>query len=451
MSRINQLKNIIICLISLSISSVVNAEPSRSLDELLEKVRQENTLEKKANTEREEIFKQAKEEQEQLLKEALAILNKEEKRGTNLRRTYNLYENQIAKQTDMLESRSGSLAELHGVVRQIAGDIDSIIDTSFVSAQKPNRDEITDALASSKKLPEIRELEELWLLVLDEIVESGKVVRFNTGFINSNGEEVDQQVTRIGTFSAVSNGRFLRYLPDSEKLVEPGRQPSPRFQSMAIDLERSQSGIMPFPLDPTRGAMLALLVQVPDLTTRIKQGGIVGIIIIFLALVGVIIALERFYVLSVIDRKVVSQMKDKQPGENPLGRVMKIFMDNPNIDSDTLGLKLDEAILKELPPLRRGLGTLSLLAAIAPLLGLLGTVTGIIDTFQSITLFGTGDPRVMSGGISQALVTTVMGLVAAIPLLLLHSFLSTKSNRLIHILDEKSAAFVAQLAESHKS
>jgi biopolymer transport protein ExbB len=197
--------------------------------------------------------------------------------------------------------------------------------------------------------------------------------------------------------------------------------------------------------------MLALLVQVPDLITRIKQGGIVGMIIIFLALAGVIIALERFYVLSVIDRKVVSQMKDKQPGENPLGRIMKIFMDNPDIDSDTLGLKLDEAILKELPPLRRGLGTLALLAAIAPLLGLLGTVTGIIDTFQAITLFGTGDPRVMSGGISQALVTTVMGLVAAIPLLLLHSFLSTKSNRLIHILDENSAAFVAQLAESHKS
>lgn len=447
----NKLQTIIICLISLSISSMVNAEPPTTIDELLEKVRQENTLEKKTNIEREETFKQAKEDQEKLLNEALAILEKEEKRGNNLRRTFNLYENQIAKQTEMLESRSGSLADLHGVVRQIAGDIDSIIDTSFVSAQKPDRDELTDTLASSKKLPEIKELEQLWLLVLDEIVESGKVVRFNTGFINSNGDEVNQQVTRIGTFSAVSNGRFLRYLPDSEKLIEPARQPSPRFQSMAIDLEKSQSGVTPFPLDPTRGAMLALLVQVPDLITRIKQGGIVGMIIIFLALVGVIIALERFYVLSVIERKVVTQMKSKQPGENPLGSIMKIFIDNPAIDSDTLGLKLDEAILKELPPLRRGLGTLALLAAIAPLLGLLGTVTGIIDTFQAITLFGTGDPRVMSGGISQALVTTVMGLVAAIPLLLLHSFLSTKSNRLIHILDEKSAAFVAQLAESHKS
>ena len=446
----NQINSILIYFVCMLLPSVTFAESPKTLEQLLQKVRQESTLEKKVNIEREEKFRQAKESQEQLLKEALAILEKEEKRGTNLRRTYNLYENQIARQTDMLETRAGTLGELHGVVRQIAGDVDSIIDTSLVSAQKPGRDDITDALASSKRLPDIKELEQLWILVLDEMVESGKVVRFNTRFINSNGEEIEQQVTRIGTFNVVSNGRFLRYLPDSEKLVEPARQPSNRFQSMAIELEQSQSGVMPFPLDPTRGAMLALLVQVPDMKARIKQGGIVGLMIIFLALIGVIIALERFYILSGIDHKVIAQMNNKQPGENPLGRIMKVYLDNPDIDTDTLGLKLDEAILKEMPPLRKGLGILSLLAAIAPLLGLLGTVTGIIETFQSITLFGTGDPRVMSGGISQALVTTVMGLVAAIPLLLLHSFLSTKSNRLIHILDEKSAAFVAQLSESHR-
>ena len=446
----NQINSMLIYFVCMLLPSVTFAESPKTLEQLLQKVRQESTLEKKVNIEREEKFRQAKESQEQLLKEALAILEKEEKRGTNLRRTYNLYQNQIARQTDMLETRAGTLGELHGVVRQISGDVASIINTSLVSAQKPGRDNITDALASSKKLPDIKELEQLWILVLDEMVESGKVVRFNTRFINSNGEEIEQQVTRIGTFNVVSNGRFLRYLPDSEKLVEPARQPSNRFQSMAIELEQSQSGVMPFPLDPTRGAMLALLVQVPDMKTRIKQGGIVGLMIIFLALIGVIIALERFYILSGIDHKVIAQMNNKQPGENPLGRIMKVYLDNPDIDTDTLGLKLDEAILKEMPPLRKGLGILSLLAAIAPLLGLLGTVTGIIETFQSITLFGTGDPRVMSGGISQALVTTVMGLVAAIPLLLLHSFLSTKSNRLIHILDEKSAAFVAQLSESHR-
>jgi biopolymer transport protein ExbB len=149
-------------------------------------------------------------------------------------------------------------------------------------------------------------------------------------------------------------------------------------------------------------------------------------------------------------RKVQKQLKSKRPADNPLGRIMKVYEDNPDVGTETLELKLDEAILKEMPKIQRGLSALALLAAIAPLLGLLGTVTGIIETFQSITLHGTGDPRVMSGGISQALVTTVMGLLVAIPLLLFHSFLSNKSNTLIHILDEKSAAFIALLAEINR-
>jgi len=211
----NQINGMIICFVCMLVPPVSYAEPPKTLEQLLEKVRQESMLEKKSNVEREEKFRQAKENQEQLLKEVLAVLEKEEKRGINLRRTYNLYDNQIAKQTEILESRAGSLGELHGVVRQIAGDVDAIIDTSLVSAQKSGRDDIADALASSKKLPDIKELEQLWLLVLDEMLESGKVVRFNTRFINNNGEEVEQQVTRIGTFNAVSKGHFLRYLSDS--------------------------------------------------------------------------------------------------------------------------------------------------------------------------------------------------------------------------------------------
>ena len=115
---------------------------------------------------------------------------------------------------------------------------------------------------------------------------------------------------------------------------------------------------------------------------------------------------------------------------------------------ETLSLKLDEAILRETPSIERGLVTLAILAAVAPMLGLLGTVSGMIETFQSITLFGTGDPKLMSGGISQALVTTELGLAVAIPILLIHSALSSKSNRLIQILDEESAAIVARNAET---
>ena len=344
----------------------------------------------------------------------------------------------------------GTLGELDGIVKQIAAELDSIIDTSLVSAQKPDRDKILDILSTRKELPSYDELEELWLLAMDEMVESGKVVQFKGKIITAAGNEVEQDITRIGVFNAVSDGRFLRSLPESGILMEPGRQPGQRFLEMAREIKSPETGIYPFPIDPTRGAMLALLVQVPDLKNRIEQGGLIGYVILIIGFVGLLLAIERLIVLFITARKVNEQLQKEEPDENALGRIMLVYKNNPEIDAETLGLKLDEAILKEMPKLQRGLWTIALLAAVSPLLGLLGTVTGIIETFQSITLYGTGDPRVMSGGISQALVTTVMGLLVAIPLLLFHGYLSSKSNTLIQILDEKSMAYVAILAEENR-
>lgn len=444
------MKKLVLILISFLLTDIpVFAEEPATLDALVEQVRRERTLEKQENLERERKFRESHQEQQRLLAEARAKLQAAEKRSEELKSIYEKNEREISSQNSILSQRMGSLGELHGVVRQIANDVDSTIDTSLVSAQKPDRDELLDQLAASKELPAIAQLEELWHVVLDEMAEAGKVVTFPAKIITSTGDELQQDVTRVGVFNAVSNGRFLRYLPESDHLIEPGRQPSERFQSMARELEQASGGMIPFPVDPTRGAMLALLVQVPDLKTRIQQGGIIGYMIIAIGIIGLLIALKRFIVLSSIDRKIRAQMNDNTPGDNPLGRIMAVYKANPDADTETLGLKLDEAILKETPVLQKGLRIIALLGEIALLMGLLGTVTGIIETFQSITLFGTGDPRVMSGGISMALVTTVQGLITAIPLLLIHGYLSSRSNRLIHVLDEKSAAFVAMLAESH--
>ncbi len=279
-----------------------------------------------------------------------------------------------------------------------------------------------------------------------------RVANFSThNVVTGDGQESQRVVTRIGLFNAVSDGKYLRYLADAGKLVEFDRQPKSRYLKLAKGLEGAAPGEMtPMALDPSRGAILGLLVQAPSLKERVQQGKVVGYVIIALGILGLLLAAERFISLNLQGGKIKRQLKSETPDKgNALGRVLSVYNDNPSADVESLELKLDDAILKETPKLERGLAGIKLLAGIAPLLGLLGTVTGMIVTFQTITLFGTGDPKLMAGGISQALMTTVLGLVVAIPLLLLHSVLSTKSKRLVQILDEESAGIVAMTAEKH--
>lgn len=423
---------------------------AKSLDELYREVKQQVTSEKQEYQQREEKFKSAKQQQQQLLSKAEQDFQRQQNLSDQLRANYEANIDELDKKKGLLKERAGTLGELNGIVRQIASDLNSIINNSLITAEFPERGEDIDKLTNSKELPSIKELEKLWLSTLQEMTQSAKVSQFDTDIINSAGEVSKATVTRVGTFNVVNDGRFLRYLSETQQLVEPAGQPHARVQTQAREFESSTEAVTAFPIDPTRGSRLALYVLEPSIKERIQQGGIVGYIIIAVGILGVLMTLERFIVLTVVSGKMNKQLKSKKAGDNPLGRIMKVYESNPDVDTETLEYKLDEAILKEVPSLQRRLSLLALLAAIAPLLGLLGTVTGIIETFQSITLFGTGDPRTMSDGISQALVTTVMGLVVAIPLLLFHSFLSTNANRLLLILDEKSKSFVALLAEINR-
>ncbi|GAG63282.1 unnamed protein product, partial [marine sediment metagenome] len=316
----------------------------------------------------------------------------------------------------------------------------------------PDREEFLTNLAkkmgTASELASIEEMEQLWFEIQREMTESGNVARFTTEVIGADGQRAQREVVRVGTFNLVGDGAYLRFVPETGNIIELPRQPQDRFVDTASDLAASSSGLVSFGLDPTRGSLLAALIQSPDLKERVNQGGIVGYVIISVGLLGLLIALERLLVLSLTNAKVSRQLKnDKADVGNPLGRVLKVHEENREIDVESLELKLGEAILREMPKLSRGVMIIKIIGVIAPLMGLLGTVTGMIKTFQAITLYGAGDPKLMAGGISQALVTTVLGLVVAIPMVLLHTVVAGRSKRITHVLQEQSAGIIAEQME----
>ena len=299
--------------------------------------------------------------------------------------------------------------------------------------------------------PDRDTLEALRFEILREMTAAGEVVRFEAPVVAADGEVHRTEVLRIGPFSAVDAAGFLGYLPESQRYFELSRQPGGGAAAAARTLYEADGGMQTAVIDPTRGALLTTLVKRPSLGEYVDAGGLVGRIIIGLALVGFAIALWRALALVRVSGAVRRQAQrvDQPADDNPLGRVLASY--RPDADTETLQLLLDDAVLRELPGIERGLGAIKVLAAVGPLLGLLGTVTGMILTFQQITLFGTGDPKLMADGISQALVTTVLGLVMAIPLVLLHSALRARADGVIQVLEEQSAGMVAELAEQRRS
>jgi biopolymer transport protein ExbB len=419
------------------------------LDELLSEVRDYRSKARKENRQREQRFLAERALQQKRLEHVKGLLQREQQRSERLQQAFEQNEARLAELNAKLQERSGILLELFGHAKQAAGDAQAILRDSLIATQYQNNKGLVAKLAGQKTVPSITDLEALWFALQQEMTESGKVVSYQAPVIGQDGLPRDRRVTRVGVFNAVSEGHYLRYLPETGTLREMPRQPGREHLRLAAQLENAAGGLQPMTIDPSRGAVLGLLMQTPDLLERVQQGKAVGYVIIVLALAGGLLALERLVHLSLIGRRVKKQLNSDEPNQNnPLGRVIGVYHDNPNVDTGTLELLLDETVLKNLPKLHRGLPTLKILAAVAPLLGLLGTVVGLIETFQSITLFGTGDPKLMAGGISQALVTTVLGLSAAIPLILMHSGLSSKSHRLVSVLEEQSAGIVARHAET---
>jgi biopolymer transport protein ExbB len=430
-------------------------------------VQQLRDQERQLAREREQRFRAELQRVERQAQEATARRNAAEARSNALDRQWNDNEKNIADTTALLREREGNLGELFGVTRQVAGDAATVLSQSVlttqygVPAEGEERAEFMRRLAAARALPSILELERLWYEIVREMTDAGKVVKFRTAVAplddantpedeSKNLEEKD--VVRVGPFTVSSNGEYLGYLPSQKTLTELSGELVGEFQELGRELQAAApgSGYHRAVVDPASGALLSLYVERPDWIARIESGEVVGYVIIAVGLIGVLLALFQGAYLIMTRLAVASQLKNLNDpkASNPLGRVLLAFRgDGKRIQSPEIAeLRISEAVLREVPRLERFQSFLRLAVAAGPLLGLIGTVIGMIITFRAIVASGTSDPRLMADGIGKAMIATVLGLGIAIPLLFINAGLAALSRGVTQTLDEQSQSLLAQNA-----
>ena len=453
-----------------------------SIDELLQLVKQGRHKQNDAAGQRIRQFQNQTENQERMLADIKRQLEREVARSRSLETEKNDLQTQIETLRKQKEDKQGALQEVFGNVQAAAGELKdgfarSLSQPEIAKAHaiakaaklpeglRPSRidamDQLAEALRNEDQLPDIRSLERFWEEYFIEIIKSGEVVRFESK-VNGLNTEFDCNVVRIGLFNAICDGEYMvlsESNPDRYSLLsrQPGEGigfggkylgPASEFNAApALSDETYKFGFDP--TGPGGSGLLRALISVPDLEERIAQGREVGYAILALGAIGLLLAIFKLISLSFVGMRIRLQMRNVDAPEmsNPLGRILTVYKGEADSDVEALELKLSEAIARERPAIDRFVTLLKIIAAVAPLMGLLGTVTGMIDTFQQITLFGTGDPKTMAGGISQALVTTVLGLCVAIPMILLHAIVNSRASSILFALEERSIGLVAGRAE----
>jgi biopolymer transport protein ExbB len=428
---------------------------AKSLEELLEQTRNARAEQQQADAVREKEFLANRDRQAALLAEAVRARDAAEARSKAASELFDANEKKLTEREDLMNQRVGSLGELFGVVRQVAADTSTVMYNSLISAEFPKRDEFFAELGKTKSLPSTPELERLWFELQREMTESGRVVRFRTKIVESDGTSAESDVVRIGAFIASSGGRYLSYMPTLGTLSVLARQPASDLVELAAGLEQTPSGVVTAAIDPSRGVLLTMLVQRPSIMERIEHGEAVGYLILVVGVIGLVVAIYQALYLFGVRFAVKRQLGaiDRPVADNPLGRVLGSVRATPSSieeDAEVVELRISEAVLREVPRLERFQAFLRLAVAAGPLLGLIGTVIGMIITFQSITESGSSDPRLMADGIGQAMIATVLGLGIAIPLLFLNAGLVSMSRAIVQILDEQSTGLLAESLERAK-
>lgn len=425
------------------------AKPQLTLDQVLQAVRAEHRSSTAENKEREQRFLAERNNQQAELNRVKSQVAAAAAESTRLEGVMKDNQEQIEKLGAQLAEKQGQFQELFGAARSASADLTAQIQRSLISAQYPGRESELREIAQTDTLPTEAQLRLLWETMIQQIVEQGKVSKFTADVALADGASASQEITRIGPFVAFADGRYLVYDGQQNKLQFLARQPQSSVRDAAKRVEGYKGeGFVRGVIDPSLGQLLSLIVETPSVRERVSQGGPVGYLTIGLGLLAFVFGVFKWITLSSTAGAVKSQIRrQKASKSNPLGRVILAYENLTNKDPEAIQLTLDDAILKEIPKLEGGLNLIRIVSTIAPLLGLLGTVIGMVITFQSITLFGTGDPQIMASGISIALMTTVIGLVVAIPLVLLYAFTSGAANNIIQILEEQAAGIVAEHAD----
>ncbi|MCE2570725.1 MotA/TolQ/ExbB proton channel family protein [Motilimonas eburnea] len=425
---------------------LLNTAAANQLDDLLQQVKAQQAKNQQVDNARKADFSKDLAYWREQLAKAQAEHQVIKAQTDALNAQFDQQEQTLAELEESLAIATDNLGEVFGVVRQVTSEVSEDFASALITSQYPERAPFVNDLAKRKALPSLTELEQLWFLLLQDMTAAGKVAQFSSQVASPAGVSESQTVTRFGSFNLASNGAYLLRDEQTGGLVHI--PVSGRAAAALGGWDASKSAPQAFYFDPAKGELLTLLAKTPTLGERIQQGGVIGYCILAVLALGLIIALVRAVRLTKVSLLIHRQTKQGAANKNnPLGRIMAVYLAYQDRPTEVLELKLDEAVMREVPALERGNSILKILAAMAPMMGLLGTVTGMIGTFQSITVFGTSDPKLMAGGISMALITTVMGLVAALPLLLLHSILHGRANRLIILLEQQSIGLIAEQAE----
>lgn len=435
-----------------SLSAQDNAEQQlvapviTDLDLLVESVKNTASIRAKEDTTRLTKFLSDKNKQQSLLTKMRANLKAQEARSVRLTDQYEANDAQLSELEEQLTLKLGSFGELFGIVRQTAGESKGQFMLSLTNIEFPDRVEFLGDLAERKSLdlPTTAELERLWYEILNELNQSGKIKSYNTDILSKSGELVNRDVLRIGVFNTVSDGNYLNLVSEQNSLEYLAKQPDSSIRRAAKKLQNSKLDYREVYIDPTRGSLLTMLIDRAGFFERINQGGFVGYVILIILTLGIAMGAIQFQFLYKESKSIDGELQSgKFSNESILGKLNNIYSSYKGDNPEELEAQLEDVLAKASPPLEKNLSIIKLLAAVAPLLGLLGTVIGMIETFQAITLFGTGDPKLMAGGISQALVTTMLGLIAAVPLLFIHNLLDSRSRAISQIYEEQAIGFVA--------